>query len=210
MKLKIFLLFLVFSMISCKKYTDIYAPSYSIEELNGFLNINFKDEEGLSRININVFNTTWNKLVLDTIVLISNKNDFSLSKKLPNSGNHLTTFRVSDINGNWVEKKVNGYYTFEPKLKALVLKEITNNGANFKSTIINNGGRNITALGFCYSESNNPTVNNNKINNLIVNIGDFYSGFFVLKPNTKYYIRSFAANSEGLAYSNEFAFTTMK
>ena len=100
--------------------------------------------------------------------------------------------------------------TFEPKLKALVLKEITNNGANFKSTIINNGGRNITALGFCYSESNNPTINNNKINNLIVNIGDFYSGFFVLKPNTKYYIRSFAANSEGLAYSNVFAFTTMK
>lgn len=197
-------------MISCKKYTDIYAPSYSIEELNGYLNINFKDEEGLSSININVFNTTWNKLVLDTIVLISNKNDFFLSKKLSNSGNHLTTFKVSDINGNWVEKKVNGYYTFEPKLKPVILQNVTASSASFKSTIINNGGKSILSLGFCIDEVIPPTINSINTASVLVNIGDFYANASSLKPNTKYYVRSFASNSVGLSYGNVLSFTTKK
>ena len=73
--------------------------------------------------------------------------------------------------------------------------------------IIDNGGDDVSESGFCWSKSNNPTINDYHTkmtlqhDNFSVQISD-------LEPNTIYYLRAYAVNSAGVAYSLTETFTT--
>ncbi|MEO7044972.1 MAG: BspA family leucine-rich repeat surface protein [Ferruginibacter sp.] len=75
--------------------------------------------------------------------------------------------------------------------------------------ILYDGGSSITARGVCWSTSKDPTINDYKT---IDGSGDgsFTSKLTNLKPNTTYYVRSYATNSNGTGYGKEFSFTTSK
>ncbi|MDB5228293.1 MAG: hypothetical protein JWN78_2486 [Bacteroidota bacterium] len=75
------------------------------------------------------------------------------------------------------------------------------------ASITSDGGTSITAKGFCWSINHNPTVNDNKTNNG-TGINSFTSHINGLHPMTTYYLRVYATNANGTAYSNEVSFIT--
>jgi len=85
---------------------------------------------------------------------------------------------------------------------------ISNSSATSGGEVINNGGVPIIAQGICWNTSAEPSVlNNNTIDS--IGTGPFISFMDQLKPNTTYYVRSFALNSEGIGYGNELSFKTL-
>jgi len=79
--------------------------------------------------------------------------------------------------------------------------------ANSGGEILDDGGANITAKGICWSTSPNPDLQDNIVENGS-GIQSFISALSVLDFNTTYYVRAYAVNSVGTAYSEELSFMT--
>lgn len=95
-----------------------------------------------------------------------------------------------------------------PSLSTLVVTNITNNSATVVDTVNSDGGDQITARGVCWHPfMTEPTINDSKTTDG-TGIGKYISYITGLKPGTKYYIRAYAANSVGTAYSNPSSFRT--
>ncbi len=90
------------------------------------------------------------------------------------------------------------------------IKDIESTTAIGKCSITDLGSPNATAYGICWSTSPSPTLFNSKIHDLgtPTTIGFFYTSLTELEPNTVYYARVYAANAEGIAYSDEISFKT--
>lgn len=86
------------------------------------------------------------------------------------------------------------------------VSEITQNSITCTSSVTNDGGQTITGCGFCYSTSHNPTINDDKI---ICTFSNFSGIISNLSAATKYYVRAYATNSVGTAYSSEVVVTTL-
>lgn len=108
------------------------------------------------------------------------------------------------------------YYSKEITVKTLdgVASVITSDATNIKAqsatlngNITSDGGSNITERGFCYSTSENPTVDDTKIK-IDGTIGDISHSLTGLNHATKYYVRSYAKNNYGTHYGNQISFTT--
>ena len=84
---------------------------------------------------------------------------------------------------------------------------VTAMGAVSGGTITLSGGASVSEKGICWSESENPTVSDNKV---AAGSGTaaFYSAINMLKPNTTCYVRAFAVNEIGTAYGTQKVFTT--
>ncbi|NPA35752.1 MAG: hypothetical protein GXO47_02775 [Chlorobi bacterium] len=85
---------------------------------------------------------------------------------------------------------------------------ITAMGAVSGGTITLTGGGAITEKGICWSESQNPTINDNKVT-AGSGTDAFYSAINKLKPNTTCYVRAYAVNEIGIAYGEQKTFTTL-
>lgn len=90
------------------------------------------------------------------------------------------------------------------------VSDITYDGAVLKGTVASIGSSVVTRHGFCYGTASEPTVGDK-----IANLGDCSSPCSItatlsgLENSTRYYVRAFAENSEGTAYSSEvLSFTT--
>lgn len=89
------------------------------------------------------------------------------------------------------------------------VKNVAYNGATLSGTIVSLGNSNVKRYGFCWSLVPEPTLENS-----FSNMGDCtapiaYQGVITdLAPSTKYYVRAYAENNEGISYSNEESFTT--
>lgn len=85
---------------------------------------------------------------------------------------------------------------------------ITSTGATCGGLITNDGGATVTASGVCYATTPLPTTANSFTTNVPV-AGAFISSITGLAPNTLYYVRSYATNSQGTSYGNQETFTTL-
>jgi len=85
---------------------------------------------------------------------------------------------------------------------------ITQTEATTGGTVHADGGATVTARGVCYSTTSNPTLTNTHTTNGN-GLGTFISTLTSLTPNTQYYVRAYATNSEGTAYGNEITFITL-
>ena len=87
------------------------------------------------------------------------------------------------------------------------VSNITDNSANIEAKINVDGGGTITEKGICYSTSRNPTINSltvkGKGNSDIITVT-----LPNLRENTPYYVRAYAKNEKGFAYSVEQQFRT--
>ena len=99
--------------------------------------------------------------------------------------------------------------SFKTKYYPVTFGEITATpypmSADIKCPISSDGGNAITEHGICYSDSSNPTINNNKITLSEENstlIGRLESG-------KKYYARRYATNRIATFYSEQVEFTTV-
>ena len=86
--------------------------------------------------------------------------------------------------------------------------EITRKAATCGGAVVSDGGESVTARGVCWSTSPNPGVGDN-ISLEGGGIGSYSSSITGLEPDTKYYTRAYAINSQGTGYGNVISFTTL-
>ena len=82
---------------------------------------------------------------------------------------------------------------------------INNTSAKIGGSITYDGGLAIITKGLCWSKTNNPTINNNKI---IISSGTLESDILDLTSGETYYVRAFATNNNGTGYGNEIILNT--
>ena len=95
-----------------------------------------------------------------------------------------------------------------PTVETRAATEITRVSAKLNGEITADGGTNVTAKGFIYSQYSNfttyETVNAATTENV------FYLNIESLSPITTYYYKAFATNSRGTAYGQAMQFTTLE
>jgi hypothetical protein len=94
-----------------------------------------------------------------------------------------------------------------PSLITVIISSVTKDSALLGGLIINDGGADITARGVCYGTVPSPGISGLKTKNGRGK-GTFISYLTGLTPNTLYYARAYATNSEGTGYGNEINFKT--
>lgn len=88
-------------------------------------------------------------------------------------------------------------------------ENITQNEFTIQGELTATGGAVVTSYGHCWSLTQNPTVESNKTDNgPTTDIGSFKSVVNELTPGTTYYVRTYATNQYGTAYSQQIAVTT--
>jgi len=94
-----------------------------------------------------------------------------------------------------------------PTVTTIAISDITTVTASGGGNVTSDGNATVTARGVCWSTSQNPTIADNKTTDG-TGTGSFVSGLTGLSPNTTYYVRAYATNSEGTAYGNQVSFIT--
>jgi hypothetical protein len=97
--------------------------------------------------------------------------------------------------------------TVLPTVTGKPVVSITPTSAVSGGDVTSGGGAPVTARGVCWSTSPRPTISDNFTLNG-TGIGTFTSSITGLTPNTTYYLRAYATNAAGTAYSDQFTFTT--
>jgi len=95
--------------------------------------------------------------------------------------------------------------TGPPQIDSLAHTNITSTGATISANVSTDGGSPITARGFFYGTSPNPTGNQTLVAGTTGAMSADISG---LTPGTTYYYRAFATNSNGTANIGDGTFTT--
>lgn len=111
-------------------------------------------------------------------------------------------FKAFATNSNGIFYGGQKSFSTPPELASVIAKyaiDITHNSAFVQAKLENNGGDEIIEKGICYSKTNNPTIDNNKI---IIDKQDFSTAILNLTPNTTYFVRAFATNNAGTSYSD--------
>jgi uncharacterized protein (TIGR02145 family) len=94
-----------------------------------------------------------------------------------------------------------------PSLTTTAVSLIQANSATSGGTINNDGGAAVISRGVCWSTSQSPTIFGSKSFDG-TGTGYYVSNLTALSPNTTYFARAYATNSQGTAYGNEITFKT--
>ena len=94
-----------------------------------------------------------------------------------------------------------------PVLETVSVSDVGIFKANFHGNITSEGYYSVTARGFCYGTSENPTIDNN-ITSDGTGEGAFSHTVTALQANTTYYARAYVTNPVGITYGNQLSFTT--
>ncbi len=94
-----------------------------------------------------------------------------------------------------------------PKVTTGDIAEITTTTATCTSKVTADGGAQVTARGVCWNTSEEPTLTDAKTEDG-TGLGEYASNITSLTPNTTYYVRAYATNSEGTAYGEQRSFNT--
>jgi len=95
-----------------------------------------------------------------------------------------------------------------PVLTTADASSVTSTTATSGGNITSDGGATITARGVCWGTSTGPVATGPNRTTDGTGTGSFTSSITGLAPNTTYYVRAYATNSQGTAYGNEITFTT--
>jgi uncharacterized protein (TIGR02145 family) len=93
------------------------------------------------------------------------------------------------------------------EITTTAVTEITTTTAKSGGNVLDEGGGDVVERGVCWSETPNPTVNDDKTSDGF-GIGAFESNLIGLTEGTTYYLRAYAVNGAGPVYGNEISFTT--
>lgn len=95
-----------------------------------------------------------------------------------------------------------------PTITVADVTNITSTTATSGGEINSDGGATVTSRGVCWSTSQNPTTAGNKTSNA-TGTGSFTSSLTGLTPGATYYLKAYAINAVGTAYSSQATCTTL-
>ena len=128
---------------------------------------------------------------------------------------HTTSYYVRYfVSNNYSSAKIveiRSFQTLPQSIPTVITSSITNidyTTATIGGYVIDDGGVNVIERGVVYSTSPNPTLSDSKVVNGSGR-GVFTCNLTDLQDGTTYYVRAYAANEEGVAYSKEISFTTI-
>ena len=110
-------------------------------------------------------------------------------------GNELSFFTLQTVN--------------LPTVTTASITDITQTTATGGGDVTDDGGATVTARGVCWSLNSNPTLADDFTSDGS-GTGLYTSSLTGLSPDTEYYVRAYATNSEGTAYGNELSFFTLQ
>ncbi|MGA1875297.1 MAG: LamG-like jellyroll fold domain-containing protein, partial [bacterium] len=120
-----------------------------------------------------------------------------------------TTYYVrayaTNANGTGYGNQVSFTTKIPPVLTTATVSSIGDTSASCGGNITNDNGYPISARGVCWNTSGNPTTLDSHTEDG-EGAGSFTSLITGLVPNTHYYVRAYATNSEGTGYGNEVNF----
>jgi uncharacterized protein (TIGR02145 family) len=93
-------------------------------------------------------------------------------------------------------------YQLLPSVEISSIYNISGSTADINCEVTYEGWKGVTARGVCWSTSQNPTTANSKTTDG-KGSGTYTSNMTGLSPNTIYYVRAYATNSEGTAYDED-------
>lgn len=99
-----------------------------------------------------------------------------------------------------------------PKVTTNDISNITTNSAFCGGNVTSDGNGTVTARGVCWSEMQNPSLDNIYSEETADGdgTGSFTSQLIDLKENTTYYVRAYAINEKGTAYGEEKSFKILE
>lgn len=123
------------------------------------------------------------------------------------SGENKSTLLITTPAAGSVEIVVKATVPFLATVETGEVTEVGSNTAKCAGDVTGNGGVTVTEKGICYSTTQNPTIENNRINGG-PGMGAFTCSLTGLQDNITYYVRAYAINSVGTAYGVQKSFTT--
>lgn len=135
-----------------------------------------------------------------------------VSREGLSAGNYDATITF-DISGSQtvVPVKMTVAVNEKPSITAESFSEVTSSAVKLAGTLTSTGSSEVTAYGFCWSESENPTIADAH-----TTLGDtkdakaFECTATGLKNSTRYYFRAYAENNVGISYSETNLVVTTK
>lgn len=132
------------------------------------------------------------------------------------SGTRTNTLAITSNNGGSqivrVTMAVPGGNNNLPHVSMIDVSGVTDNAATLSGTILSIGDSRVIAHGFCWGTQENPSLEDGNHNDLgsTETPKDFSYNLSNLTPNQHYYVRAYAKNSAGIAYSSkQLDFTTL-
>jgi hypothetical protein len=117
------------------------------------------------------------------------------------------TNRVGTAYGENENFTTNPISTTIPTVNTSGVYSITSNSAVCGGNVTFDGGATVTARGVCWSLTSYPSIYNSKTIDGS-GTGSFTSYIYGLNPETTYYVRAYATNSNGTEYGSNVRFTT--
>ncbi len=148
--------------------------------------------------------------VLVTSSSISDSFINSITNLLPATKYYLKSFAINKYGVGYGNLDSFTSLSLAPTIPTVLLSSINNittNSATSSSNITTDGRSGIISRGVCWSTNVYPTIANSKTTDG-VGTGAFNSNLNGLASNTTYYVRAYAINSIGTAYSDQMSFTT--
>lgn len=127
---------------------------------------------------------------------------------LPNTTYYVRAFARNSIGIGYGQQIAFRTLDGLPTIANTTVFNIKTTRATCSGSFTSDGGFAITARGICWSTSPDPTIDNLHVN-LGTGLGDFETDLTNLQPNTTYYLRAYARNTSGIAYSEPCIFTTL-
>lgn len=133
---------------------------------------------------------------------------------IPGTLYHVKAYAINSLGEGFSDEDIT--FTTEklriPQVRITKISNETTKSAEATGKVDHDGGAEIIARGFCWSTDPNPTKNDFSVS---VNVGQgmgWYNGkLSKLQHGTLYYVKAYATNSQGDAYSNnEISFTTIE
>ncbi len=97
-----------------------------------------------------------------------------------------------------------------PAVKTVAVMTVKTNSAEVMGAVVDFGQESkLLKHGFVWGTMESPTLSNSSADlGELTKVADFFHTITNLQPNTKYYFRAFATNSQGTAYGEPMSFTT--
>jgi len=204
------------SIVGCHNAGQFAAPnisftgtgwgSYSHENVPGNTSDPDKNATGFSGVPVGIrYGNEFNDVGFDTYFWCATSDNSSMAytRILTASKSDFEDLSYSNSNGRSIRcVRDNGLQVTTDSVSS-----ITDKSATCYGTVVDDGGKSVTARGVCWSTTENPTINDSYTSDGS-GVGSFNSNIERLNSETTYYVRAYATNSDGTVYGIQMEFKT--